>query len=101
MDIDGNGKVHWNEFLSSIISQRVLIRTENLREAYNFFDREGKGFFTCEDFKTAIGDPYLSIGGFYANFEHVVEEAFPGKDCITFEDFQEFMILKGEMWRVV
>lgn len=101
MDIDGNGKVHWNEFLSCIISQRVLIRTENLREAFNFFDRESKGYFTNKDFKIVIGDPYLSIGGFHANFERVVEEAFPGKENITFEDFQEFMILNGEMWRYI
>lgn len=101
MDIDGNGKVHWNEFLSCIISQKVLIRIENLREAFNFFDRESKGYFKSEDFKTAIGDPYLSLGGFHANFEGVVEEAFPGIENITFEDFHEFMILNGEMWRYI
>jgi hypothetical protein len=50
-----------------------------LREAFNFFDQYAKGYFTSSDFKTAIGDPYVSIGGFYANFERVVEAAFPGK----------------------
>ena len=33
-------------------------------------------------------------------FERVVEEAFPGKTKITFEDLREFMVLKGETWKL-
>lgn len=91
MDIDGNGMVHWNEFFSSIINNAIIMRDESLREAYNFFDRENKGYFTSEDFKVAIGDQYLSYEGAYANFENVIEEAFPGKSHITYEDLKACM----------
>lgn len=91
MDIDGNGMVHWNEFFSSIINESIIMREESLREAYNFFDRENKGYFTSEDFKVAIGDQYLSYEGPHANFANVIEEAFPGKYKITFEDLKVCM----------
>lgn len=68
MDIDGDGKVHWNEFLSSIIDSKVIMKEDNIREVFNFYDRDGKGYFTSNDFKQAIGDQYLSFGGVHASF---------------------------------
>jgi len=100
MDIDGNGKVHWSEFVSSIITQTMILRDENLREAFSFFDRENKGYFTANDFKTVIGDQYLTIGGPYANFANVIEEAFPGKEQVTYEDFKEFMQQSTPLTRI-
>ena len=99
MDIDGNGKVHWNEFLSAIISQTIIMRAENLREAFNFFDRDSKGYFTSSDFKSAIVDPYLSFGGAYQNLEHVIEEAFPGIDKVRYDDFWNFMMKQNDNGR--
>lgn len=92
VDIDGNGKIHWNEFLSSIINQAIINRPENMQEAFNFFDRDQKGYFTAQDFKTAIGDPYLSFGGVHADFANVIEEAFPGKEQVRYEDLRLFML---------
>lgn len=91
MDIDGNGKVYWNEFLSSIINHSIFMKEENLRQAFAFLDRDGKNFFTAQDFKLAIGDQYLSFGGAHANFGNVIQEAFPGKDIVTYENFIAFM----------
>lgn len=91
LDLDGNGKVHWNEFLSCMITQNIFKRDDNLYEVFSFFDRDNKGYFTSDDFKTAIGDQYLSFGGSHANFANVIEEAFPGKAKITFDDLRMFM----------
>jgi Ca2+-binding EF-hand superfamily protein len=89
MDIDGNGLVHWNEFLSVVISQTIIMKEENLKEVYFFFDRDNKGYFNGNDFKKAIADPYLSMP--HANYDNVIEEAFNGKTNITFEEFKQFM----------
>lgn len=91
MDIDGNGRVYWNEFLSAIINHSIFLKEENLREAFTFLDRDGKGFFTAQDFKIAIGDQHLSFGGAHANFGNVIQEAFPGKEFITLIEFMAFM----------
>ena len=68
------------------------MRQENMREAYTFFDRDDKGYFTSNDFKVAICDPYLSFGGAHANFANVIEEAFPGQDKVTYDDLLFFMM---------
>lgn len=90
MDIDGNEKVHWNEFLSAVISATIFNKEENLKEIYYFFDREKKGYFDGEDFKKGIADPFLTMA--YTNFDDVITQAFHGKDKITFEDFKLFML---------
>ncbi len=68
------------------------MKEENVREAFNFFDREGKGYFTSHDYKAAIGDHDLTFGGVHASFQDVIEEAFPGKKKITYEDFYDFIL---------
>lgn len=45
MDIDNNGKIYWNEFLSTLISREIVFKPENLKEAYEYFDQEKKGYF--------------------------------------------------------
>ena len=77
MDIDKDGKVHWNEFFSTVITSNIMCKEENLKEAYYFFDREKKGYFNGDDFKKAIGDPFLTMAT--ANFDNVITEAFQGK----------------------
>ena len=62
-----------------------------MKEAFAFLDRDRKGYFTAEDFKLVIGDQHMSFGGPNANFADVIQEAFPGKENITFEEFITFM----------
>lgn len=70
----------------------MLLKDDNIMEAFNFFDRDCKGYFTSNDFKQAIGNNNLSFGSAYSNFKDVFEEAFPGQDKITFEMLKSFMM---------
>jgi Ca2+-binding EF-hand superfamily protein len=45
MDLDEDGKIYWNEFLAATISQAIFLKEENLKEAFLYFDKEGKGYF--------------------------------------------------------
>lgn len=76
----------WNDFISSVLSQQMIMREENLKEAFCFFDVNSQGFITVEDFKKAIAD---QAG--YINVNSVFSEAFPRKSQVTFADFVEFM----------
>jgi Ca2+-binding EF-hand superfamily protein len=60
MDMDSNGKIYWNEFLSATISQAIFLKEENLIEAFNNFDKTKKGYFDLQDLKDVIDDPSLS-----------------------------------------
>lgn len=68
------------------------MKEENVLEAFNFFDRDSKGYFTWQDYKAAICDHEMSLGASHASFEDVIEEAFPGRKKITFEDFNDFIL---------
>ena len=90
IDVDSNGKIYWNEFLAATISQAIYLKEENLREAFNNFDKEKRGFFDLEDLKTTLADPGLKTNE--ADFELIFKEAFPnGKIKIYYEDFKLMM----------
>jgi len=96
MDIDGSGKIDWNEFFASIITSRIIMKEENLLDAFKFFDRENRGYITSKDFKTTLGDPFLTLGGVDSDFANVISEVFPGKEKITFEDLKNFMVQSND-----
>lgn len=40
MDIDNNDKIYWNEFLSTLISREIVFKYENLKDVFDFFDKD-------------------------------------------------------------
>jgi Ca2+-binding EF-hand superfamily protein len=91
MDIDGNGVIHWNEFLSTMMYQTMFTKEANLKEAYLFFDTQKKGYFDIDDFKNAIVDPHLTMIT-KNSLDSILEEAFHGNKHITYDDFKKFML---------
>ena len=83
---NGLGRMDWNAFISCLMSQQMIMRDENLKEAFSFFDVNSQGFITVEDFKKAIAEQAS-----YINVNSVFTEAFPRKTQVTFPDFVEFM----------
>ena len=59
MDVDKDGRVYWNEFLAATVSQAIFLKEENLKEAFNSFDVEKKGWFNKADLKNKLYDPDL------------------------------------------
>mmetsp|Transcript_13673 Transcript_13673/g.13395 ORF Transcript_13673/g.13395 Transcript_13673/m.13395 type:complete len:101 (+) Transcript_13673:1259-1561(+) len=91
IDIDMNGKIYWNEFLAATISHAIYLKEENLREAFNNFDKEKKGYFDLDNLKNVLEDPGLKMDN--QDFELIFKEAFPnGKQKIFYEDFKNMMI---------
>jgi Ca2+-binding EF-hand superfamily protein len=61
MDLDENGRIYWNEFLASTISQAIFLKEDNMKEAFNNFDSQRKGYFDINDLKKSLGDPDLKF----------------------------------------
>ena len=90
MDLDGNGKIYWNEFLTATISQSIYLKEENLREAFGNFDREKKGYFEREDLQKLFEESTLVIKS--SDIDNIFDNAFPsGKKQINYNDFKNFM----------
>ena len=64
MDMDSNNKVYWSEFLTATISHAIYLREDNLKEAFNNFDKEKKGYFDLSDMKSCLCDPDSPISPF-------------------------------------
>ncbi len=77
MDLDSNNKIYWSEFVTATISHAIYLKEENLKEAFNHFDREGKGFFNLQDMKISISDPDSPVSS--VEIERIFKEAFRDK----------------------
>ena len=42
-DVDGNGEIDYSEWLMTTINRKQLVTNEKLRNAFNFFDKDGSG----------------------------------------------------------
>lgn len=89
MDLDGSKRVYWSEFIAAVCSRDVLTADQNLREAFQFFNRQQREFFDIEDFKKIIlgEDPTYH---FTDNFEESFVMTF-GSPEVTFEAFTAAM----------
>jgi calcium-dependent protein kinase len=43
IDADGNGYIEYNEFLTSTVEKSKMLSQQNLKQAFNEFDRDGSG----------------------------------------------------------
>ena len=48
IDVDENGKISYTEFLAAMYSKTQL-KENNLRDAFNFFDKDGDGEITLAE----------------------------------------------------
>lgn len=49
VDLDGDGKIDYEEFVNAAIDHRSLIREDNIKSIFNLFDFDGNGFITKEE----------------------------------------------------
>ena len=56
MDLDGNGYIEFEEFMTAAMNRKTMVNEENLKIAFNAFDRGGDGKITAEELKFVIGD---------------------------------------------
>lgn len=49
VDFDVSGKIYWTQFLSSVLAPNLILTISNLQDIFNYFDQNGKGYFTSQD----------------------------------------------------
>ncbi|EDW74299.1 uncharacterized protein Dwil_GK21452 [Drosophila willistoni] len=62
VDVDGNREIDFPEFLT-MMAPRIFEteRNENLEKAFQFFDRDGDGYFNWQDIKAVTSNLGVSI----------------------------------------
>eukprot|EP00638_Chattonella_subsalsa_P011219 CAMPEP_0117802558 /NCGR_PEP_ID=MMETSP0948-20121206/15814_1 /TAXON_ID=44440 /ORGANISM="Chattonella subsalsa, Strain CCMP2191" /LENGTH=492 /DNA_ID=CAMNT_0005635405 /DNA_START=188 /DNA_END=1667 /DNA_ORIENTATION=+ len=84
IDIDGSHSLDYQEFLAAVVDRNIFIREENIRAAFQYFDKEGSGAIRPQDLVEIFG-----------SIQHA-EEATRGIDLngdgiISYEEFKEMM----------
>jgi len=91
LDNDGNGYIEYEEFVRASINKNILTTEENLKFAFNFFDKDGSGEITIDELKSVfcIGkDSAVSEALLMKIIEKIDVD---GNKEISFEEFKIMM----------
>jgi calcium-dependent protein kinase len=54
-DIDGSGEIDYSEWLVATVNKKSLVSDEKLRNAFEFFDKDGSGSISIDELKQVLG----------------------------------------------
>jgi calcium-dependent protein kinase len=89
IDLDGNGYIDYNEFLTATINRDKILNKQSLEFAFKSFDKDGSGKIGVEEIQqifnnTDVVDKLL--------FENMIKELDQNGDGeISFDEFKDIM----------
>jgi calcium-dependent protein kinase len=54
MDTNNNGSVDYTEFIAGCMQSYVYLKENNLKHAFEYFDKDGNGTITLEELKESL-----------------------------------------------
>lgn len=89
MDIDGNGAVHYFEFLAASMEAHGFINEERLADAFDTLDADGSGTISVNDLRVFLGNEVSD-----ASIDRIIDEG--DLDANRQVDYNEFL----RMWNI-
>ena len=62
-DANGDGTIDYTEFLAAAFQKDLLLSSQNLRAAFELFDKDGDGSISKDELKEVFGDGHISKRG--------------------------------------
>ena len=91
VDVNGDGKIDYTEFIAAAFQKDLLLSSQNLRAAFQIFDKDGDGSISREELKQVFGDGHVSKRGEQV-WDEIMNEVDKNQDGeIQFEEFEEAM----------
>lgn len=88
LDLDGDGKIDYNEFLQAAISHQSLLNKQNIEQMFKLFDANSDGVISCAELKSVFSSNSLKKESSDNFIREVMDEVDKNKDnLISFEEF--------------
>ena len=89
VDIDNNGVIDYNEFLTATMDRDKIASKKNLEFTFKNFDKDGSGKISLNEIKSIFNNPNIKDDNV---FEKLLLEADDNNDGeISFEEFKTIM----------
>jgi len=90
MDSNHDEEIHYSDFLAAMVSTRIAVHDDLLRQAFKKFDIDNSGYITAENMREVLGEHHEG-----EQVESLMAEAdFKQDGKISFEEFVAY--IKGE-----
>jgi calcium-dependent protein kinase len=90
IDIDQNGFIEYEEFLAATCDVKSLLTEENLKIAFNFFDKDQSGKITVEELRNILELERSKDKGVMKKL--IDDNDLDGDGQISFEEFKKMMM---------
>ena len=92
IDIDKNGTIDYTEFVMATMSDKQMMTTEKLQQAFRLFDRDGNGSIEASEIRQVLGDSKMSP----EQIDDIIQEVDKNGDGeIQFDEFVHMMKTLG------
>lgn len=89
LDVTGNGRISYSEFLAGCIEKQDLVTELKIREAFSFFDSDGSGSISMEELEEAL----VQLDMDPMDAQRMMDLAdSDGNNDISFEEFRTLML---------
>eukprot|EP00826_Nyctotherus_ovalis_P064561 TRINITY_DN9474_c0_g1_i16.p2 TRINITY_DN9474_c0_g1~~TRINITY_DN9474_c0_g1_i16.p2 ORF type:complete len:155 (+),score=62.56 TRINITY_DN9474_c0_g1_i16:1357-1821(+) len=89
LDIDKNGYIGYSEFLIAMMDRKKLVTRNNLKEAFDAFDKDKNGFIDGREMKELLGVGKQFSERTWTNMIKDVDKNADQK--ISFDEFEKMM----------
>jgi calcium-dependent protein kinase len=89
VDLDGNGSIDYNEFLTATVNREKILSQKNLEMAFQAFDKDGSGKISTDEIMQIFNNTDIKDKSI---FEKMIKEADENGDMeISLEEFKNLM----------
>jgi len=90
MDTNHDDEIHYNDFLAAMVSTRIAVHDDLLKQAFKKFDVDNTGYITVENLKEVLGEHHEG-----EEVEQLMKEAdFTHDGRISYNEFVSY--IKGD-----
>ena len=94
IDVDGNGFIEYEEFLTASLDKKKILTTGNVKTVFRIFDKDDSGKITPDELKMVLGQDAVIDDNVWTQLIHEIDINEDGE--ISFYEFDKMMDLVRE-----